>query len=171
MRRRMLAPVAVLAGMAALAPAASASIGTPALALTPSSATAASTANLGADIKFSPSGGDSVKNLTLQLPAGLIANASIDGGACLKSATPLPACQVGTGTVSATENSLGGAMLSLPAEFSLVAPPASADLAGLAVSVKDPLSGSFQQLEGNRRPSKVLLISFTEIEVGVPRTV
>jgi hypothetical protein len=146
MRRRMLAPVAVLAGMAALAPAASASIGTPALALTPSSATAASTANLGADIKFSPSGGDSVKNLTLQLPAGLIANASIDGGACLKSATPLPACQVGTGTVSATENSLGGAMLSLPAEFSLVAPPASADLAGLAVSVKDPLSGSFQQL-------------------------
>ena len=93
-----------------------------------------------------PSGGDSVKNLTLQLPAGLIANASIDGGACLKSATPLPACRVGTGTVSATENSLGGAMLSLPAEFSLVAPPAPADLAGLAVSVKDPLSGTFQQL-------------------------
>jgi hypothetical protein len=146
MWRRMLAPAAALAGMAALAPAASASIGTPTLTLTPSSATAASTANLGADIKFSPSGGDSVKNLTLQLPAGLIANASIDGGGCLKSATPLPACQVGTGTVSATENSLGGAMLSLPAEFSLVAPPAPTDLAGLAVSVKDPLSGTFQQL-------------------------
>jgi hypothetical protein len=146
MWRRMLAPAAALAGMAALAPSASASIGTPALTLTPSSATAASTANLGADIKFSPSGGDSVKNLTLQLPAGLIANASIDGGGCLKSATPLPACQVGTGTVSATENSLGGAMLSLPAEFSLVAPPAPTDLAGLAVSVKDPVSGAFQQL-------------------------
>ncbi len=144
--RRLLASVAAMAGMAVLAPAASASIGTPALTLSPSSATAASTANLGADITFSPSGGDSVKNLTLQLPPGLIANASIDGGACLKSATPLPACQVGTGTVTATENSLGGAMLSLPAEFSLVAPPAPADLAGLAVSVKDPLSGSFQQL-------------------------
>jgi hypothetical protein len=144
--RRMLAPAAAVAGVAALAPSASAAIGTPAVALTPSSATAASTANLGADIKFSPSGGDSVKNLTLQLPAGLIANASIDGGGCLKSATPLPACQVGTGTVTATENSLGGAMLSLPAEFSLVAPPTPADLAGLAVSVKDPLSGNFQQL-------------------------
>jgi hypothetical protein len=146
MWRRMLAAATALAGMAALAPSASASIGTPALTLTPSSATAASTANLGADIKFSPSGGDSVKNLTLQLPAGLIANASIDGGGCLKSATPLPACQVGTGTVTATENSLGGAMLSLPAEFSLVAPPAPVDLAGLAVSVKDPVSGAFQQL-------------------------
>jgi hypothetical protein len=146
MWRQMLAPAAALAGMAALAPSASASIGTPALTLTPTSATAASTANLGADIKFSPSGGDSVKNLTLQLPAGLIANASIDAGGCLKSAAPLPAWPVGTGTVTATENSLGGAMLSLPAEFSLVAPPTPSDLAGLAVSVKDPLSGSFQQL-------------------------
>jgi hypothetical protein len=144
--RSVLGLVAAMAGMTALAPAASASIGTPALTLSPSSATAAATADLGADIKFSPAGGDSVKNLTLQLPAGLIANASIDGGACVKSATPLPACQVGTGTISATENSLGGAMLSLPAAFSLVAPPAPVDLAGLAVSVKDPLSGSFQQL-------------------------
>ncbi len=146
MWRKALAPVTALAAWAVLAPAASASIGTPALTLSPNSATAASTANLGADITFTPSGGDSVKNLTLQLPAGLIANASIDGGACLKSATPLPACQVGTGTVTATENSLGGAMLSLPAEFSLVAPPAPADLAGLAVLVRDPVSGTFQQL-------------------------
>lgn len=136
----------VVAAMAVLAPAASASIGTPTLALSPTSAAAASTGNLGTDIKFSPSGGDSVKNLALQLPAGLIANASVDGGACLNSATPQAACVVGTGTVGATENILVPAPLSLPAEFTLVKPPSPSDLAGLAVSVKDPTSGTYQQL-------------------------
>jgi hypothetical protein len=144
--RRTLAAAVVLAAMAVLAPAASASIGTPTLALSPTSAAAASTGNLGTDIKFSPSGGDSVKNLALQLPAGLIANASVDGGACLNSATPLAACVVGTGTVGATENILVPAPLSLPAEFTLVKPPSPSDLAGLAVSVKDPTSGTYQQL-------------------------
>lgn len=47
----------ILTGMvavaAALAPAASASIGTPAVTLTPGSGTAGATANLGTDIKFS----------------------------------------------------------------------------------------------------------------------
>jgi len=61
----------------ALAPsAASASIGTPTVTLTPGSAPAGSTANLGMDLKFSPTGGDSVKDMTLTLPAGLLANAS-----------------------------------------------------------------------------------------------
>lgn len=135
-----------LAGTAALAPAASAAIGTPTLALTPSSAAAASTGNLGTDIKFSPSGGDSVKNLALQLPAGLIANASVDNGACLDSSSLQAACVVGTGTVTATENILVPIPLSLPAEFTLVKPPSPSDLAGLAVSVKDPISGSYQPL-------------------------
>jgi hypothetical protein len=146
MRRPTLVAAVVLAAMAVLAPAASASIGTPTLTLSPTSAAAASTGNLGTDIKFSPSGGDSVKNLALQLPAGLIANASVDGGACLNSATPLAACVVGTGTVGATENILVPAPLSLPAEFTLVKPPSPSDLAGLAVSVKDPTSGTYQQL-------------------------
>ena len=144
--RRTLVPALVLAAMAVFASSASASIGTPSVTLTPSSAVAASTANLGVDITFSPSGGDSVKNLALQLPAGLIANASIDNGACLKSATVQSACQVGTGTVTATENSLGGVALSLSAEFSLVAPPAAGDVAGLVVSVKDPTTGAYQPL-------------------------
>lgn len=146
MWRRALVAVATVAGTAALAPAASASIGTPTLALSPSSATAASTGNLGTDITFSPAGGDSVKNLTLQLPAGLIANASVDNGACLTSATPLAACTVGTGTVTAAANSLLGSSTSLPAEFSLVAPPAAGDLAGLEVSVKSPTSGQYAPL-------------------------
>jgi hypothetical protein len=43
----------ILTGMVAVAPAASASIGTPAVTLTPGSGTAGATANLGTDIKFS----------------------------------------------------------------------------------------------------------------------
>jgi hypothetical protein len=135
-----------LAGTAALAPVASAAIGAPTLALSPTSAPAASTGNLGTDITFAPTGGDSVRNLALQLPAGLIANASIDHGACLASGSPQAACVVGTGTVTATENSLLGASLSLPAQFTLVKPPAPADLAGLQVQVKDPTSGAYQPL-------------------------
>ncbi|HEX3830632.1 MAG TPA: hypothetical protein VHW04_01605, partial [Solirubrobacteraceae bacterium] len=145
-RRKLLAGAAVIAAMAVLAPAAGASIGTPSVALSPSSATAASTANLGTNIAFTPTGGDSVKNLTLQLPPGLIADASIDGGACLKSSTPLAACQVGSGSVTADVNvapPLVAPALTLSAEFTLVAPPAAGDLAGLDVLVKDPISGQY----------------------------
>jgi hypothetical protein len=173
----MLAAGMAVGGTAALAPAASASIGTPTLALNPSTATAASTANLGTDITFAPSGGDSVKNLTLVFPPGLIANASVDGGACLTSATPQAACVVGTGTVTATENSLLGASLSLPAQFTLVKPPAAGDLAGLAVSVKDPVSGQYTplgtpaavSLRGSGDPAGVGLdIAFTNIPDTYP---
>jgi hypothetical protein len=149
LRRGGLAGAGVIAAMAVLAPAAWASIGTPSLTLSPSSATAASTANLGTTIAFSPSGGDSVKDLTLKLPAGLIANASIDGGACLKSSTPLAACQVGSGSVTADVNvapPLVAPALTLSAEFTLVAPPAAGDLAGLDVLVKDPISGQYNVL-------------------------
>ena len=123
--------------MAALAPAAGATISPVSVTLTPTSATAGSTGNLGTDIKFTPSSGDTTKDLTLQLPSGLLANAAIDGGACLKSATPTSACQVGSGTVTATI--LGGLVpVGLPATFDLVAPPSQSDLAGLAVLVTAP---------------------------------
>ena len=123
--------------MAAFAPAAWASINPVTLTLSPSSAAGGSTGNLGTDITFSPSSGDSTKDLTLQLPSGLLANAAIDGGACLKSATPNPACQVGSGTVTA--NILGGLVpVGLPATFDLVAPSSQANLAGLAVLVTAP---------------------------------
>jgi len=153
LRRSVVAAIAAVAGMAVLAPAAGASIGTPSVTLSPSSAAAASTANQGVDINFSPSGDDSVKNLTLQLPPGLIANASIDGGACLKSATPLAACQVGSGSVTADVNvapPLVAPPLTLSAEFTLVAPPAAGDLAGLDdydhnARVEMPARGALRQ--------------------------
>jgi uncharacterized membrane protein YgcG len=134
-RRVALGAVVAIAAAAALAPAASASI-TPSLTLDQSGGTAAgSTVNLGMDLKFAPSGSDSPKDLTLSLPAGLLADASIDGGACLHTSTPMAACQVGTGTATAAPVVLGipGLPISLPITFDLVAPPKPSDLAGLAI--------------------------------------
>ena len=101
--RRLASAVLVGAAMAlASAPGAWASI-TPTLSLNQSDGTAAgSTANLGLDLKFTPTGSDSPDLMTLNLPPGLLANASVNGGACLTS-TDLndTACQVGSGTVAA----------------------------------------------------------------------
>lgn len=141
---RAVPALAALAAVAALAPAASASI-SPTLTLDQSAGMAAGgTHDLGMDLKFAPSGTDSPKDLTIELPPGLLANASIDGGSCLKatdtsSGSP---CQVGSGTVTATGDPLGviglPAPVSLPVSFYLVPPPATGDLAGLAV-VAQPL--------------------------------
>ena len=128
--------VAVIAVLA-LAPAAGASI-TPSLSLDQSAGKAAgSTASLGLDLRFSDTGTDSPHHLTLSLPAGLLANASIDGGACLRTAnTSGSACKVGSGTVTANPDVLligVPASLSVPVSFYLVPPPAAGDLAGLTV--------------------------------------
>ena len=110
---------------------------TPGVTLDQSAGTqAASTANLGVNLSFAVTGNDSVRDLTLALPAGLLANASVDGGACLSSASPIAACQVGTGTVSAD------GVVSLPASFDLVAPPAAGDLAGLQLMLQGSPLGS-----------------------------
>ena len=148
MLRRIALCAAVVGAMAVLAPAAGATINPVSVTLTPSSATAGSTGNLGTDIKFSPSSGDTTKDLTLQLPPGLLANAAIDNGACLKTTTPIADCQVGSGTVNATAAFLSVIPVptSLNASFYLVAPASQADLAGLAVVVDDPISGQPTQL-------------------------
>src|SRR4051794_28992016 len=100
--RRLTLWLAVIGLAAVMAPAASASI-SPTLKLTPSSGSAGSTANLGMDLKFSPTATDSPKDLTLVLPPGLLADATIDSGRCLSATAPTASCQVGTGTVTATE--------------------------------------------------------------------
>ncbi len=144
MARNLLLGLTAAAATLVFAGAASAAIAPVSLTLTQSNTTAGSTQPLGMDLTFSPTGGDSVKDLTLTLPAGLLADASIDGGACLKSATPMTACQVGSGTVTATENILVPIPLTLPATFVLVAPPRPRDLAGLALLVDNPLTGPAQ---------------------------
>ncbi|HET7048667.1 MAG TPA: hypothetical protein VFI54_10410 [Solirubrobacteraceae bacterium] len=142
MRRRVLTGLAIGLTAVVLAPAASASV-TPALSLDQSGGTqAASTVPLGMNFTFSPTGGDSPKDLTIGLPAGLLADASINGGACLQSSTPTPACQVGSGTVTAT--GLGVLPVTGQVAFDLVAPPKQGDLAGLALMVT--LLGQTSQL-------------------------
>ena len=132
-RRTAVLSVLVVAAVALLAPSAEASI-TPSLTLDQSAGTqAGGTANLGTDLSFSDTGGDSPKNMTISLPPGLLANASINGGACLATTDISDTkCQVGTGTVTADPEGIA-LPLSLPVVFDLVPPPAAGDLAGLAV--------------------------------------
>jgi hypothetical protein len=146
------AAMAILTGAAGAAGAATI---TPSLALTPTSETAAATHDLGTDIKFRYSTrGDTVQNLTLQLPSGLIADASVDGGMCLKSSAPLAGCQVGSGKITATAAVLNLLGIKVPvtetlqAHFDLVAAPASGDLAGLQVLAENPTNtaAGFQPL-------------------------
>jgi hypothetical protein len=141
MRRLVL--LGVLAGAALAVPAAGATASVvPALTLDQSAGTAAgSFANLGVDLKFSATSGDSPKQLTLSLPPGLLANASIDGGACLRSADLTDtACQVGSGTVTA--DAFGIVPIPTQVTFDLVPPPTTGDLAGLAVSSNGTQIGS-----------------------------
>ncbi len=128
----MLAALSAAAALAVVTPAASASI-SPSMTLTQSSTAAGSTANVGLDLKFAPSSGDSPKDLTVTLPPGLLANSAIDGGACLSntSTTPVAACQVGTGTVTAS--GLGILPITGNLTFDLVAPPKPGDLVGVAL--------------------------------------
>src|SRR5579863_7092311 len=98
MRRSLIASIVAIAATVVFAPLASASI-TPTLSLDQSAGEAAGgTANLGMDLKFSFTGSDSPDQMTINLPPGLLANASIDGGKCLQTADLSDtACQVGTG--------------------------------------------------------------------------
>jgi uncharacterized membrane protein YgcG len=136
MRRRVLAGTVVLVGMAAVAPAASASID-PTLSVTSSTpATAGSTGSLGLDINFSPSSGDAPQTAILNLPPGVLADAALDNGACIVTAitdfsndTP---CQIGSGDVTAIAS--GVVPVTTPVNFYLAPPPAAGDLAGLVVA-------------------------------------
>lgn len=133
----------LVALLAVLTPPASATV-TPTLTLNQSAGkTAGSTANLGMDLKFSDSGSDSPDQMTINLPPGLLANASIDGGACLTT-TDLSdtKCQVGTGTVTADPISFPLLPISENVTFDLVPPPAAGDLAGLAVNSSGTQIGS-----------------------------
>jgi hypothetical protein len=137
--RRVLLFVVLAGTMAAATPSAWGSV-TPTVRLDQSAGNAAgSTANLGLDLKFTNTGTDSPQHVTINLPPGLLANASINGGSCLRTAdVSTSACQVGSGTVTAMPDPIPGvlnlpASLSVPVSFHLVPPPAAGDLAGLAV--------------------------------------
>ncbi len=134
---RAVALTAAVVSSLVLAAAAQASI-TPSVSLDQSAGKAAgSTANLGLDLKFTNTGTDSAHNLTINLPPGLLANAAINGGSCLKTTnTSGTTCEVGSGTVSADPDVLVlglPAGIQVPVTFYLVPPPKAGDLAGLTV--------------------------------------
>ncbi len=138
MRGRALTGIVVLAGLMGFVPAASASV-TASMSVTSSTPVAAgSNGSLGLDLKFTPSSSagvynDSPKSVTLDLPPGVLANASIDNGNCLKTFDITDTtCQIGSGTVTAYID--GAVPAQTPVDFFLVPPPAAGDLAGLAVA-------------------------------------
>jgi hypothetical protein len=138
-RHRVLTVVATVATLAAVAPAALAST-SPSLSLDQSAGKAAgSTANLGLDLKFTNTGTDSPDHLTINLPPGLLADASRNGGSCIKTAQVTgSACEVGSGTVTAEADPIPPLLnlpvpVSVPVTFYLIPSPAPGDLAGLAV--------------------------------------
>jgi hypothetical protein len=88
--------------------------------------TAGSSPATGFDINLHPFGADSAKDISISLPAGAMLNLQVDGGICLTSATPLPACRIGVGTA----NGVGGT----PVGLYLVAPLKSTDIAGIALT-------------------------------------
>jgi hypothetical protein len=92
----------------------------------PNGTVAGATTNIGMDLKFNPSGGDSPKDLAVVLPPGLLANAALRGGACLSASTAVPACQVATGTVTASG-------LPVSVTLDLVKAPKPTDVAGVAL--------------------------------------
>ena len=131
--RRLVLPGLVVLGVLIPASAASATI-TPSVSPSSSAAvTAGATGNLGLTLKFAPTGNDTPKDVTLNLPPGLLANASLDNGGCLQTTDiQTSTCQVGSGTVDGV---LDGA-IPVPTNvgFFLVPPPSPNDLAGLAVA-------------------------------------
>jgi hypothetical protein len=141
---RFLAVAAVMLTSAVVAPAAMAT-STASMSLDQSAGTSAGASqNLGLNLSFSNTGSltgaDSPKDLTINLPPGLLANAAVDGGKCLTTAasdSPTSACQAGSGTVTAQPDLLVLGSLpvpvSVPVSFYLVKPPSPGDLAGLEV--------------------------------------
>jgi hypothetical protein len=131
--RRLAVPGLVVLGVLIPASGASAAI-TPSVSPSSSAAvTAGATGNLGLTLKFAPTGNDTPKDVTLNLPPGLLANAALDNGGCLLTTDiQTSTCQVGSGVVDAV---LDGA-IPVPTNvgFYLVPPPSPNDLAGLAVA-------------------------------------
>lgn len=119
-----LAAAAVALTAAALPGAASASL-SPRLTVSESAGTVAeSSTNVGFSFAFNQTAGDAVKDATLTLPPGLLIDETVDGGACLTTTAPIPACRLGTGSAV-----IAGA--SSAVSVYLVKPPDPTALAGV----------------------------------------
>ena len=154
-RRALLAFIAAVALPFAAPAMASASI-TPSLALVPTSISAGATQSLGFDLGFAPTTGDSPNDVSVTLPVGLLPNATIDGGACLLSATPATGCEVGTGTATV-------ASVATPVSLWLVKAPGSSDLAGAALVEGTTASGTVLSTAAVDLTNLQIVLSFTSL--------
>jgi hypothetical protein len=132
--RRLVIPGLVVLAALASASGASAAI-TPSISSTSATPlTAGGTGNVELTLKFAPTSTDSPKNLTLNLPPGLLTNAAIDNGGCLQTTDiETSTCQIGSGVVVANIDGIAFGVQT-PVSFFLVPPPSPNDLAGLAVA-------------------------------------
>jgi len=150
---------------AAFPAAASASV-TPSLTVTQTAGTTAgSSSAVTFDVKVNANPAtDSVKDLSMSLPPGLLANENIAGGACLVSSKPTPACQIGSGTAT-----LVTSPVSVPFTLDLVAPPKPSDLAGVAVVIAS-VPALTADVTLQTTPDVGLDISFSGIPASIPIT-
>jgi hypothetical protein len=122
---RLMLTACVVAAITALSPGSALATVAPTLTLTqPGGSTAGSTTSLGLDITFNPSAGDAVSDLSIDLPPGLLVDASTDGGACLSVTGPEVPCEIAAGTAT-----VAGAVT--PAALYLERAPGTDDLAGV----------------------------------------
>ncbi len=118
--------VAALAGAVALAVPAGAAVSVPSFAQTPSTTQAGANPDLVSDIRLAPTATDDVKDVTLSLAPGLLANPTV-ATACTEADLQADACaaaaQIGTGTVTATvPGLLGSTIVDAPAKLYNVVP-------------------------------------------------
>ncbi len=152
--------VGLLTALAAAAlPAVASAAISPTLTLSGDTAAGKRLASVGFDIKFNPSpGSDSPKDVTIAFPPGLLADHTVNNGACTTT-TPVSACQIGSGT--ATLNGVPN-----PVTAYLVAPPSSADIAGLDVVFgpqSSPLASATGAITLRTTPDVGLNIAFTNL--------
>ena len=158
--RRALIGLATTVAVMALPAVASATI-TPALTLNQSAGTTAGTspATVGFDAAFPSSTGDTVKDVTFALPPGLLADANINGGACLISPSATSACQVGTGTITADG-------LGVPVTEYLVAAPTGSGGAGGVEVVNNATQTALTTGVVSLTPTG-LDVAFTNLSAGI----
>jgi hypothetical protein len=131
--RAMLASFVVLLAVAALPSAASAASLPLSVGISqPGGNAAGSTAPVGIYSTFGTTAGDQLKDVTIQLPPGLLVNEEVNGGACLSTPTPAPSCQIGSGTITML---VGTTLTNAQAQVYLVSAPGATDLAGITVVV------------------------------------
>ncbi|MCW3020228.1 MAG: hypothetical protein JWN10_2536 [Solirubrobacterales bacterium] len=152
----------LVAAVTAICPALAQAVLTPTLAIEQGAGTTAGTSPAtGFNINFNPRlGVDSVKNLAISFPPGFLLNLGMNGGACVSSPAPSPLCVLGTGTIHTTT------AVVTPVTLYLVAPPALADVAGIAFAIQGGATVTGPVSLASSSPA-TMNVSFTGFPIGI----